>query len=160
METQNTCGDLCLESLAELLKLRTNAERAVAPITQKYGLTPVQAVILHLINGYESPTVGTIFKALDLNQGNVSSTCKKLESDGFIERRRSENDERRVVLFLTEKGERSVRMIGSDVSDRYPLMKSISKGDIALAESCIRTLKGLAEKLNDTLITICEDSNA
>ena len=122
METQNTCGDLCLESLAELLKLRTNAERAVAPITQKYGLTPVQAVILHLINGYESPTVGTIFKALDLNQGNVSSTCKKLESDGFIERRRSENDERRVVLFLTEKGERSVRMIGSDVSDRYPLM--------------------------------------
>ena len=146
METQNTCGDLCLESLAELLKLRTNAERAVAPITQKYGLTPVQAVILHLINCYEAPTVGTVFRTLDLNQG--------------IERRRSENDERRVVLFLTEKGERSVRMIGSDVSDRYPLMKSISKGDIVLAESCIRTLKGLAEKLNDTLITNCEDSNA
>lgn len=158
-ETQNR--DIFLESLAELLRLKTNAERAIYPVTQKYGLTPVQAIILHLINENEPPTVSTVFRTLDLNQGNVSSTCKKLESAGYISRRRSENDERRVVLTLTEKGLGAVVGISDEVAMRYPFFKTVYKEDALLAKECVATLRNLAAKLNEMILN-CEgsDSNA
>ena len=39
-----------------------------------------------------------------MDQGNVSSTCKKLENKGWLERKRSEKDERVVMVSLSEKG--------------------------------------------------------
>ena len=150
-----------LESLAELLRLKTNAERAIYPVAQKYGLTPVQAIILHLIYESETPTVSTVFRTLDLNQGNVSSTCKKLESAGYISRRRCENNERRVVLTLTEKGLGAVSGIGSEVAMRYPFFKTVYEEDASLARECVTAFRALAAKLNQMILD-CEgsDSNA
>lgn len=144
--------DLCFESMAELIKLKTNAERALSAVTQKYGLSPVQAIILHLIDESENPTVSTVFRTLDLNQGNVSSTCKKLESAGYILRRRSENDERRVVLMLTDKGQTSLSQINREVSERYPFVREFGQIEFEKAKECILTLKNLAAKLNAMLL--------
>ena len=95
---------LHFEVLAEFLRLKTNLDRVLSPITAEFGLTPVQSVMLHLISRSESATVGSIFRQLDLNQGNVSSVCKKLEGDGYIVRNKSPEDERIYVISLTDKG--------------------------------------------------------
>jgi DNA-binding MarR family transcriptional regulator len=45
-----------------------------------------------------------ILEELGLDSGTLSPLLKRLESLGYVERRRSAADERRVEVFLTESG--------------------------------------------------------
>ncbi len=95
---------LALETMEELIRMKTGIDHLMFPLTQKFSITPMQATALYIIEKNPKATVSSIFKKLDLNQGNVSSMCKKLESDGFIEKSKCPCDERRYYLSLTKKG--------------------------------------------------------
>ncbi|MDU5461206.1 MarR family winged helix-turn-helix transcriptional regulator [Anaerococcus vaginalis] len=43
-------------------------------------------------------------KSIGVNGGNISNICKKLEKQGFVDRNRSDEDERVVNVKLTQKG--------------------------------------------------------
>lgn len=143
--------NLCLETVTEMLKLRNSIEHTVAPITQRYGLTPMQTAALHFIDANSDSTVGAVFRALELNQGNASSMCKRLESDGFIIRRRSDKDERRVVLELTEMGRRVVNSIEQDSKSVIPCMQDIDPEEKRRVEESLNIIKDFAIKLRKTL---------
>ena len=49
-------------------------------------------------------TVGEIGEKLMLDNGTLSPLLKKMEQAGYVERRRSREDERVVVITLTEAG--------------------------------------------------------
>ncbi len=102
--------------LADFIRIRTAVDRAISPISQEYGLTPLTVIALHVISCQENPTVSELFRSLELNQGNVSSMCKRLEEGGFIIRRRVEADERRRTLEITEKGRNALDMIGRRIT--------------------------------------------
>ena len=93
-----------MEIVTNFIQAKISFARIMTEFVQEFGLTPLSSITLNLIANQENPTVSSVFKALDLNQGNVSSMCKKLERDGFIIRQRNKKDERSVVLLITEKG--------------------------------------------------------
>lgn len=149
--------NLCLETVTELLRLRNSIEHTLAPITQRFGLTPMQTAALNFINSNSASTVGSVFRALELNQGNASSMCKRLEADGFIHRRRSEEDERCVFLEVTERGKAAILAVERETADFFPAPDDIAPDDKTRIEESLKTIKSFAEairkKLNDSEIS-------
>ncbi|HCJ01495.1 MAG TPA: MarR family transcriptional regulator [Clostridiales bacterium] len=74
------------------------------PWLNPIGLTYTQYLVFMVLWGKDEITVGEICSELKLDNGTLSPLLKKLEKDGFIERVRSKEDDRKVIIFLTEKG--------------------------------------------------------
>lgn len=84
--------------------LKNTVHKIVEPIMQELNLTPVQAYILFGIKMKNFKNISGVCRKFNINQGNVSTVCKKMEREGLITRVRSASDERIVTLSLTEKG--------------------------------------------------------
>lgn len=71
----------------------------------KLDLTPLQIKIIITLYSYDGDvSIGNLGKSIGVTGGNISNICKKLEKKGFVDRIRSEEDERVVNVKLTEKG--------------------------------------------------------
>lgn len=110
----------CIRLFKSLYTLKLAMDRTLEAIVRPTGLTSLQAVLLVLISeGYIS-NVSSLCKELGLSQGNASALCKKLEKDGFLHRQRSKEDERIVILRLTEQGADTLAYILSEFRKLNP----------------------------------------
>ena len=82
--------------------------RAYKPILDELGLTYTQYIALVALGDADDQTVGELGEKLFLESNTLTPILKKLESLGFIERRRDPADERQVRLRLTPAGRRLV----------------------------------------------------
>lgn len=98
-----------------LFRMKTSVEKAVAPAVQKYGLTSIGTAVLFLVRFQEKPTISSINRCLKMNQGNLSTLCKKLERSGFLTRTRDLEDERVVRLALTQYGEEAIEAVKQEL---------------------------------------------
>ena len=78
--------------------------RAYKPILDELGLTYTQYIALVALGDADDQTVGELGEKLFLESNTLTPILKKLESLGFIERRRDPADERQVRLRLTPAG--------------------------------------------------------
>lgn len=74
------------------------------PYLKPLGLTYTQYIVFLVLWEKESVTVGELCEELMLDNGTISPLLKKLESEGYISRTRLPEDERTVVVSLTEQG--------------------------------------------------------
>ena len=74
-------------------------------LVKHYGLTGPQLVILKEISGHDEISPGHLAKEVSLSQATVTGITERLSKRGFIVRRRSENDRRRVLLSITTEAE-------------------------------------------------------
>lgn len=76
-------------------------------------LTPLQLkIIIALYSADEDVSIGNLGRAIGVTGGNISNICKKLEKKGFVDRIRSEDDERVVNVRLTETGIAASKELG------------------------------------------------
>lgn len=68
------------------------------------GISRGQFIILKLLSENDGMTQTKLTQLLTLKSGSVSETVKKLETKGFITRRRSEADKRVMMLEITDEG--------------------------------------------------------
>lgn len=69
---------------------------------------PEMSALAHLeLSGPATP--GELAKVENISAQGMGSTLAGLEERGFVKRRRDPDDGRRVVMFLTEAGERAAR---------------------------------------------------
>ena len=61
--------------------------------------------ILQMIQKEDEVTVRDIAALLNISQNTASEHIKKLERHGWVEKIRATDDQRKVKLFLTEKGQ-------------------------------------------------------
>lgn len=81
--------------------------RAYAPLLGPHGLTyPQYLALLALWSNAEPLTVGEIGRLLRLDSATLTPLLKRLEGRGLVVRRRDPADERRVLVGLTDDGER------------------------------------------------------
>lgn len=78
--------------------------REYQPHLDKLGITYPQYLVLMLLWETDGRTVNEIANRLILNTNTVTPILKRMEGQGLISRRRSEADERRVIITLTPKG--------------------------------------------------------
>jgi len=74
------------------------------PHLKPLGITYTQYIMFLVLWEKDGITVGELCKRLMLDTGTVTPMLKNTEKQGFIKRTRSEEDERVVVVSLTEDG--------------------------------------------------------
>ena len=74
------------------------------PHLKELGLTYTQYIVLLVLWEQDGITVGEICERLMLDIGTVSPLLKKMEQSGLITRKRSPEDDRVVVITLTDDG--------------------------------------------------------
>ena len=74
------------------------------PLLDPLGLTYPQYLVMLILWDEDEVTVKELGNRLQLDSGTLTPLLKRLEANGLVTRRRSEQDERRVVVALTEAG--------------------------------------------------------
>jgi DNA-binding MarR family transcriptional regulator len=112
---------------------------------QKLGLTYPQYLVMVALWGGDSVTVGHLGEQLALETGTLTPLLKRLETMGLLSRQRSEIDERRVIVTLTEKGRRLKRE-AADVTRCITESAGLSLAELARLTQEIRALRANLER--------------
>ncbi|WP_330446029.1 MarR family transcriptional regulator [Kocuria rhizophila] len=105
----------------------------------KMGLTYSQYLVLLVLWEQDERTVNQLGEALMLDSGTLSPLLRRMENAGFVTRRRSEQDERSVIVSLTDTG----RALEEDAAGMQEnLLDSL---DMSVRDRL--ALHGLAQKL-------------
>ncbi len=75
------------------------------PYLKPLGLTYTQYIVFMVLWDKKSVNVGQLGEALHLDAGTLTPLLKRLEREGYITRRRSDEDERVTVVSITDKGD-------------------------------------------------------
>jgi len=74
------------------------------PYLKKLGLTYTQYIVMMVMWESESVSSRELADKLHLDYGTLTPVLKKLENTGYLTRRRDPEDERLLILSITEKG--------------------------------------------------------
>lgn len=108
------------------------------PLLDKYGLTYTQYIAMLVVWEHEKITVKEMGQKLHLDSGTLTPVLKKLEALELIIKYRDKNDDRVVIVELSEKG-RSLKeeildipnqvfcMIGADSEETKVLKEMLDK---------------------------------
>lgn len=80
--------------------------RSYTPLLNKLGITYPQYLVMLVLWEHKTLAVTQITKFLLLDTSTLTPLLKRLEKMNLIWRKRSESDERVVMIGLTEKGEK------------------------------------------------------
>lgn len=83
------------------------------PFLDKIGITYTQYITMMVLWEKNEINVKSLGEKLYLDSGTLTPLLKKLESKGYIIRKRSVNDERNLIVSLTESG----KMLKNQVSE-------------------------------------------
>ena len=87
------------------------------PLLKPLGLTYTQYLVFLVLWEKDGIPVGEICERLMLDNGTVSPLLKKMEKAGHITRSRSADDDRVVVITLTEQG-RKLQEKAKDIPEK------------------------------------------
>ena len=86
------------------VRLRQGDHQALYPHLEKIGLTYTQYITMMVLWEQNSLTAKELGRLLYLDSGTLTPLLKKLEGKNLLTRRRSEADERNLIITLTEEG--------------------------------------------------------
>ena len=75
------------------------------PYLDELGLTYTQYITMMVLWEHKAMTVKALGQELYLDSGTLTPLLKKLEEKGLVTRRRSDLDERNLIVSITELGE-------------------------------------------------------
>ena len=97
--------------------------RAYRPLLDEIGLTYSQYLVMLVLWENSPSSVGELGGRLRLDSGTLTPLLKRLETAGLVARRRSDADERRVEIHLTQAGaslKARAMKIPADLACRIP----------------------------------------
>ena len=100
------------------------------PFLDELGLTYTQYITLMVLWENKAMTVKSLGQELYLDSGTLTPLLKKLEEKGLVTRRRSELDERNLIVTITELGE-SMKDRALHIPEEMTKCVNLPKDDIA-----------------------------
>ena len=91
-----------------------NVTSLYTPYLKPLGLTYTQYIVFLVLWEKDGVPVSEIGERLMLDNGTLSPLLKKMEQAGYVTRRRSAEDDRVVLITLTEKG-RALQEAAKDI---------------------------------------------
>ncbi|NNU79457.1 MarR family transcriptional regulator [Halovulum dunhuangense] len=120
--------------------------RFYKPILEPLGLTYPQYLVLLALIREDGRSVGALGAELMLDTNTLSPLLKRLEAMGLVSRRRMPEDERRVVVGLTQEGKR----IAERAAAIPDCISTCLDMDPQALQTLIDTLGRLGLKLSET----------
>lgn len=110
------------------------------------NLTYTQYLVMMVLWEFGGITESALGKKVHLNSGTLAPLLKRLDKAGYINRVRSDNDERMLYLTLTEKGEalkEKAKLVPGAMQDCIPL----SREELVLLRDLLnRALDGMHDQ--------------
>lgn len=112
--------------------------RRYRPFLDPLGLTYTQYIAMMVLWEYKEITVSKMGKLLMLDSGTLTPMLKKMEASGLLTRRRSKQDERELIVTITQKGsdlrkeavkipEKMTSCVALDIEEAVQLKTLLSK---------------------------------
>lgn len=79
--------------------------RAYTPYLTELDLTYTQYITMMALWEHKKISIHELGKLLYLDSGTLTPLVKKLEAKGYVTRKRDDDDERLLIVSITEKGE-------------------------------------------------------
>ena len=140
MELLKLSNQLCFPLYALSRKITSH----YLPLLEKIGLTYPQYLVMMVLWEEDSVSVKEIGHKLMLDSGTLSPLLKKLEDRELVLRKRLKEDERVVIITLTESGEQ--------LKESASVIPEQIKCSLELTDKEMREMKalatGLLEKIN------------
>lgn len=111
--------------------------REYKPLLDKLGLTYPQYLVLLVLWETDSVPVSMITEKLLLDTSTITPLLKRMEEQGLLTRERSREDERRVIVSLTEQG-KALRLEAVSIPEQ--LVTSLQADDMS-AEDLVMMLQ-------------------
>ena len=122
-----------------------NVTGLYTPFLKPLGLTYTQYIVFLVLWEKDGISVGSLCDKLMLDSGTLTPLLKKMQNAGYVERKRSENDDRVVVINLTEKG-KALQIQAKDIP------KNVA--------NCLKLPTGKAKELYALLYELLENQNS
>lgn len=116
--------------------------REYQPYLDKIGITYPQYLVFLVLWETDNISVNEITDKLILNTNTITPLLKRMEALGFISRKRSDSDERRVIVRLTEKGKKLKKKAASIPEKLATALKTgtLTSADLAEMRNKLNTL--------------------
>ncbi len=122
-------------------------QRLYRPLLESLDLTYPQYLVLLVLWETDGLSVSQIGERLFLKSATVTPLLKRMETAGLIERRRSDDDERALVVTLTTSGKALRRKVQRITTDVTCAATDASDDAGALHASLIELREGLPDAL-------------
>lgn len=113
----------CQSLLISIRKIIQAVDIHSRKLNKRFGLTGPQLIVLHEISLNGQISITPLSKATSLSQATVTDITKRLETRGYIARKKREDDKRAVSLFLTDKGKEIIKnlppLLQETFTDRF-----------------------------------------
>ena len=113
----------CRNLLIALRKIIQAIDQHSIQLKKNFGPTGPQLIILQSVFTNKLISVTQLSKEVSLSQATVTNITKRLEKQGYVERKKSLRDKRKVNISVTEKGnlilEKVPPLLQKKFTDRY-----------------------------------------
>ena len=135
-------NQLCFPLYACAKEIVRRYQPSLAPL----DLTYTQYLVMLALWEYGEQSVKTLGQRLRLDSGTLTPVLKKLEAKGYVHRRRSEKDERSVVIAATERGQALCDRAASVPLEIGGCVKLTAREAMTLHTLLYRLLDGMEEE--------------
>jgi len=115
-------------------------QRAYKPLLDELGLTYPQYLVLNVLWAEDEQTVVSIADRLALESSTLTPLLKRLEAAGHLRRTRNANNERQVLVALTDQG-RALQHKAGCLSDTLLAASTQTPPELAALNQDVRHLR-------------------
>ncbi|MBY4675373.1 homoprotocatechuate degradation operon regulator HpaR [Marinobacterium arenosum] len=128
----------------QLLKAREAAMSFFRPLLQEYAVTEQQWRILRALDEYQELESKQLAERCCILSPSLTGILNRLEQVGYIQRRKSSEDQRRSCISLSEQGRQLVDTLSPQVEQRYKqLTDSLSQQKLEQLSTLLHELSQL-----------------
>ena len=113
------------------------------PLLDSLDITYPQYLVMLVLWESDGPSVSSLGERLNLDSGTLTPLLKRMEAAGWLLRKRSTEDERRVHVWLSPTG-RGLQTQAAHIPECIMTQSGLSLGEMV-------TLKGEVQRLRDAM---------
>ncbi len=115
-------------------------------LLEPWGLTYPQYLVLVLLWEHDGLSVREVGEQLELDSGTLSPLLRRMEQAGYLRRARGQQDERVVIVSLTDRGQR----LQADLAHVPACIAAGSGLDLPQARELVETLRRFSAAMHAT----------
>lgn len=119
---------------------------AYRPVLEPLGLTHPQYLVMLTLWEHEPLSIKALSSLLHLDPGTLSPLVKRIESLGYVVRRRNAADERLLEIALTQKG-RDARKLALEVPKEMMRRLEMDAEELAALHASMKKVIGAALRI-------------
>lgn len=126
-----------------LLQAREAAMSFFRPSLNEHGLTEQQWRVIRILSQYDELEIYQLAELACILKPSMTGVLVRMEAAGMVHRRKAEQDQRRVLVTLAEKGKAMFESMSQCMEGNYQRLQD------QLGEEKLQTLLGLLDELKN-----------